>query len=190
MCGGRGTRLGGDEKPLRRLGGRPLVDRVRAALDASGLERVYAVTSPNAPRTAAHVEPPLIETPGDGYVSDLQSALADERIDEPVLTAAADLPLLDGAVVDRVLAAADGDTLTVAVPAGRVRALGFSVDTTMRVGGVAVRPAGLNVVGEGPERTWVTRDRRLAANVNRPRDLATAPWHLASTNLSFREHKR
>lgn len=190
MCGGRGTRLGGEEKPLRRAGGRPLVDRVTDALEGSTIERVYAVTSPNASRTADQVTVPKIETAGTGYVADLREALADDRIDEPVLTAAADLPLLEAPVVDRVLEVAAGDTLTAAVPAGRVSALGFSVDITMRVGGIAVRPAGLNVVGGGPERTWVTRDRRLAANVNRPRDLVTAAWHLASEKASPVEHKR
>lgn len=190
MCGGRGTRLGGEEKPLRRIGGRPLVDRVWDALEGSRIERVFAVTSSNAPRTAEHVTAPKIEAAGDGYVADLREALADDRIAEPVLTAAADLPLLAAPVIDRVLEAAAGDTLTVAVPAGRVSALGFSVDTTLRVGGVAVRPAGLNVVGQGPERIWVSRDRRLAANVNRPRDLVAAAWHLASEKPSPVEHKR
>lgn len=190
MCGGRGTRLGGEEKPLRRVGGRPLVDRVMNALEGSRIDRVYAVTSPNAPRTAEAVTIPKIETAGEGYVADLREALADDRIAEPVLTAAADLPLLETPVIDRVLEAAAGDTLTVAVPAGRVRGLGYSVDTTMRVGGIAVRPAGLNVVGEGPERTYVSRDRGLAANVNRPRDLVAAAWHLASVKPSPVEHKR
>lgn len=187
MCGGRGTRLGGDEKPLQSVAGRPSIDRVRDALAASRVETVYAVTSPHAPRTAEHVSPPTIGTPGEGYVADLQAALADDRVTEPVLTVAADLPLLDGPAVDRVLDAAGERTLTAAVPAGRVRALGFSVDTTMRRDGVALRPAGINVVGAEPDRVWVTRDRRLAANVNRPRDLAVAAWHLAGDG---REHKR
>lgn len=190
MCGGRGSRLGGEEKPLRRVGGVPIIDRVVDALEGSAVESVFAVTSPNAPRTAAHVAGPQIEMAGEGYVSDLRRALADDRIEEPVLTVAADLPLLTAPVIDRVLDAAAGDTLSVAVPAGRVRGLGFSVDTTMRVGGVAVRPSGLNVVGPGPGRSWVSRDRRLAANVNRPRDLVTACWHLRSEDVSLPEHKR
>lgn len=190
MCGGRGTRLGGEEKPLRRVAGRRLIDRVRDALDASRVETIFAVTSPNAPTTAERARAPVVETAGAGYVADLQAALEDRRVARPVLTVAADLPLLDGPTVDRVLDAAGGETLTAAVPAGRVRALGFSVDTTMRHGGVAVRPAGINVVGAEPDRVWVTRDRRLAANVNRPRDLATAAWHLAGADPSPGEHKR
>jgi adenosylcobinamide-phosphate guanylyltransferase len=189
MCGGRGTRLGGTEKPLRRIGGRPTIDRVFDALEGSNVGRVYAVTSPHAPRTAAHVSAPHIETAGDGYVADLQAALDDDRVSQPVLTAAADLPLLDATALDGVLRTAGGRTLTVAVPVGRVRALGFSVDTTTRHRGIAVRPAGINVVGTAPDRVWVTRDSRLAANVNRPGDLPAAAWHLARDGQSDTQHK-
>jgi adenosylcobinamide-phosphate guanylyltransferase len=159
------------------VGDRSLLARVHDALDASRVERVYAVTSPQAPETAARAPSPTIETPGDGYVPDLQSALADDRVSRPVLTATADLPLLQGSVVDRLLSAADERTTVAVVPAGRVYGLGFTADTVWRHGGTAVRPAGLNVIGPGSDRVWVTRDRRLAAHVNRPRDLSTAAWH-------------
>lgn len=190
MCGGRGIRLGDGEKPLRTVRGVTLLERVSRALAASRIDTVYAVTSPDAPETAATVDDPTIHTPGDGYVPDLQTALADDRVDRPILTVAADLPLLDGAILNAVLEAAGGRTLTAAVPAGRVSALGFSVDTTFRVGGVAVRPAGVNVVGPDPDRTWVTRDRRLAANVNRPGDLVAAAWRLAARDPLEGQHKR
>jgi len=182
MCGGRGTRLDvGVEKPLFEIGGVPMVERVQRALAASRVDRTYAVTAPNAPETAAAVDLPRIRTPGEGYISDLQVALADERIVQPVLTAAADLPLLDGAAVDAILEAADADAgsgLTVAVPAGRKRGLGFGVDTTFRRGGRRLAPAGINVVDDGEE-TVVATDRRLAANVNRPADARRAEWLLA-----------
>jgi len=179
MCGGEGTRLGAAvEKPLFEVGGRPMVDRVCAALTASRVDRTYAVTSPATPETAAHVDCPTIETPGEGYVADLQRALADDRLTRPVLTVAADLPLLDGAAVDRVLDAVAG-SLTVAVPVGRKRALGVSVDTAYRDGGRLLTPAGVNVVGESEDDTLVTRDRRVVVNVNRPRDARRAAWLLA-----------
>lgn len=185
MCGGSGSRLGGAEKPLRRIAGRSLLERVHSALEESSVETIYAVTSPTAPETAACAPSPVIETPGAGYVADLQRALADDRVSPPVLTAAADLPLLEGSVVDAFLSAAGGRTTMAAVPVGRVRGLGFSVESVYRHGGIAVRPAGLNVVGTGSDGVWVTRDRRLAAHVNRPRDLSVAAWQLASNN----EHK-
>ncbi len=179
MCGGRGTRLDAGEKPLVEVAGEAMVDRVCSALAASQVEAVLAVTSPHVPETASHLDCPQVETPGEGYVADLQAALDDSRVERPVLTVAADLPLLDGDAVDSVVVAAAGESLAAAVPAGRVTGLGFSVDTTFRHRGTLVRPAGVNVVGSGDDAVWVTRDCRLAANVNRPRDAAVASWLLA-----------
>jgi adenosylcobinamide-phosphate guanylyltransferase len=179
MCGGRGTRLDATvEKPRYRVAGTPMVERVLGALAASRVDRAFAVTSPATPETAAAVDCPRIETPGEGYVADLDRALADRRVDTPVLTIAADLPALDGPAVDTVLDAADG-ALTVAVPVGRKRALGLTVDTAFRQGGRQVTPAGINVVGDGGGDVLVTRDARFAVNVNRPSDARTAGWFLA-----------
>ncbi len=177
ICGGEGTRLDAPvEKPLYPVAGEPMVERVQAALAASAVDRTFVVTSPATPETARHLPCPVIETPGEGYVADLDAALADDRLSRPVLTVAADLPALDAAAVDAVLEAADG-ALTVAVPVGRKRALGFSVDTASRYHGTLVVPAGINVVGEGEAGDVVlTRDPRFAANVNRPGDARAAEW--------------
>ena len=78
MCGGRGTRLDlPTEKPLVEIDGRAMVDRIRETLEASRVETVHAVVSPHAPATREHLAGslPTIETPGEGYVADLQSAL-------------------------------------------------------------------------------------------------------------------
>ena len=181
MCGGRGTRLGtATEKPLVDIAGTPMVQRVRTALATSSVDTVYAVTSPHTPETAAFVDGHCIETAGNGYVADLGAALADDRVSTPVLTVAADLPLLDGTAVDTVLGVHSGnESLTVVVPVGRKRALGLSVDTVSWYRGCRVTPAGVNVVGDGPDRMLCRRDRSLAANVNRPGDVATAAWLLA-----------
>ena len=192
MCGGRGTRLDGEtEKPLVDVAGEPMVDRVLAALADSRVESAYAVVSPQAPETRAHVEGgvPLVETPGEGYVADLRRALDDSRVDRPVLTVAADLPLLDGEVVDRVLDAHDDGSLTAAVPTERKRELGVSVDTTFEGAGQELAPAGVNVVGgSGDDDSddvdgagsgadggmLVVDDARLAVNLNRPPDRGVA----------------
>jgi adenosylcobinamide-phosphate guanylyltransferase len=181
MCGGRGTRLAADrEKPLVPIAGTPMVERVRGALAASSVERVFAVTSPATPETAATLHDPIIETPGDGYVADLERALDDDRVTTPVLTVAADLPLLDGDAVDDVLAANGADrSLSVVVPVGRKRALGLSVDTRFRHRGVAVTPAGVNVVGDDGDRFLRQRDPQFAFNVNRWDDCRAADWWLA-----------
>ncbi|MDB2271135.1 NTP transferase domain-containing protein [Halorubrum ezzemoulense] len=212
MCGGRGTRLDREgEKPLAPVAGRSMVNRTLDALAASRVETAYAAVSPHTPRTrerlgerasgggrvadgaergAGSVEVTVVDTPGDGYVADLQAALA-EGPEPPVLTVAVDLPLLDGPAVDAVLdahAAAGSDSLSVRVPAARKRGLGASADAATRyddgdgdeAAGEAVDPpdervpAGVNVVGAidgaGDEAVRATRDARLALNVNRPGD--------------------
>ncbi|PSP82489.1 cobalamin biosynthesis protein CobY [Halobacteriales archaeon QS_1_68_17] len=175
ICGGKGTRLDAPvEKPLFEVCGRPMVDRVTGALAASRVDDVFAVVSSHTPVTRTHVDCPVIETPGDGYVSDLRVALDDPRVSPPVATVVSDLPLLPAAAVDRALAAHDGGSLTVAVPAALKRALGVSVDRTLDRDGTEAAPAGLNVVGDGPERTTVSWDARLAVNVNRRADAAVA----------------
>lgn len=176
MCGGRGTRLEAEtEKPLFEIDGRPMVGRVLAALEASRIETVYAAVSPNAPETGAYVEETPaapIETPGEGYVEDLEFVL--ERVDRPVLTVAADLPLLSGEVVDRVLDAHERGSLAVCTPVEIKELLELSVDLTVREGGRELVPTGVNVVGEGRDDTDVTYDVRLAVNVNRRSDAEIA----------------
>jgi len=174
MCGGRGTRLDADvEKPLFAVGGRPMVDRVRDALATSRIETTYAVVSPYAPETRAHVagDLPLVETPGEGYVADLTSAL--ERVEMPVLTVAADLPLLAGEVVD-----------TVALERRRVderarpRALkrhSARVATARAVGTDRTERR-----GRGRGRRVPGYDARLAVNVNRRSDAELAERLLAA----------
>ena len=180
MCGGRGTRLDSDaEKPLFRVGDVPMVDRVFDALDESGVDTAYAVTSPAAPETRVHLDAVRIETPGEGYVEDLDAALTDERVSCPVLTVAADLPLLDGEVLDRVLAAHDGGSLSVLVPAARKRELGVSDDTTFERDGREVAPTGVNVVGETGDDAWLTEDVRVAVNVNTLGDARVAEAFLS-----------
>ncbi|QIO22031.1 NTP transferase domain-containing protein [Haloarcula sp. JP-L23] len=179
LCGGRGTRLDtAVEKPLFRVGGVPMVDRVVDALAESGVEEVYAATSPNAPATSAHLDVPAIETPGDGYVADLDAALSDDRLSTPALTVAADLPLLDGEILDRVLAVHEGGSMSVLTPAARKRDLGVSDDTTFERDGREVAPTGVNVVDETGEDAWLTDDVRVAVNVNTLADAHVAEQFL------------
>lgn len=182
MCGGRGTRLEVDcEKPLYPIAGVPMVDRVRQALAASAIDRIYAVVSPNAPDTRAHLadELALIETPGDGYVADLGTALSDQRVTKPVMTVAADLPLLAPTTVDRVreryTSRATTGSLTVCVPVALKRRLGSSVDTTL-ADDPHLSPTGVNIVGGASAMRLreTSYDRRLAVNVNRLDDARLA----------------
>jgi len=204
MCGGEGRRLAASvdretpedriEKPLYEIGGRPMIDRVLAALDDSGVGTVHAAVSPATPATEEHLDGrvDLIETPGEGYVADLASAL--DEIGAPALTVAADLPLLGADLVDAALAAHDRGALTVCVPADLKRRLGVGVDTTFdpaeldaEVSGARstddglpaeFAPTGLNVATDDEttctDTMYLSYDARLAVNVNRKRDAEIA----------------
>ncbi|CCQ36617.1 adenosylcobinamide-phosphate guanylyltransferase [Natronomonas moolapensis 8.8.11] len=175
MCGGAGTRLDRGEKPLFEVGGVPMVERVLDALDESRIDTAYAVTSPETPETADRLRgrAPIVETDGEGYVADLTDAVG--RVGRPVVTVAADLPLLTSEPIDRAIDDHDGGALTVCVPAVLKRRLGVSVDTTRTHGGRELAPTGLNVVGQrGGETMRASYDARLAVNVNRPGDAAVA----------------
>lgn len=195
MCGGRGTRLdSATEKPLHEIRGVSLVDRVIAAVRESRVNDVYAVTSPQTPGTRRHLEhlgttAGVIDAPGEGYVVDLQYALdqvpgesgddgdAEGRAagdSEPVLTVAADLPLLVGDAIDRVLDVYDAGSLTVCSPAVLPQTLGVTTDATFELDGRVIVPTGVNVVGGDPDESWVTWDARFAVNVNYPEDAAVA----------------
>lgn len=180
MAGGRGTRLDtAGEKPLFEVAGTAMIDRVLDAIERSRIETAYVATSPATPQTRAHVSAPVIRTPGDGYVADLESALADDRLARPVLTVAADLPLLPVAVLNEISQTSDSGSLTGAVPVGLKEALGVSVDATLpEPSGWA--PAGLNVVADGSERVFRSWDARLAINVNRRGDASVAETVLLS----------
>jgi adenosylcobinamide-phosphate guanylyltransferase len=174
MCGGRGTRLDRGEKPLVEVAGDPMVDRVLAALEDSRIGTVTAVTSSHVPGTTAHLDGrvPVVETAGDGYVADLTAAL--DRVDRPVLTAVADLPLLAAEAVDRTLAAHEAGSLTVCVPTALKESMGVSADSIQDHGGRRLSPTGLNVVGVGDDSLEISYDARLAVNVNRPSDAGVA----------------
>jgi adenosylcobinamide-phosphate guanylyltransferase len=232
MCGGRGTRLSGasgagspadtsvdderdrrtdgTEKPLVGVGSLPMLDRVLAAVRASRVDRVHAVVSGHAPATRDRARAfadrlpdcAVVDAPGEGYVGDLGAAL--DAVGRPVVTVAADLPLLAPGHVDDAVATAvgrkdaaagagdpaaaaavgvpddDADcpvrSVTVAVPAALKRRLGCSVDTTFDADGRTLAPTGLNVVGDedADDAVRVVEDPRLAINVNRPADLDAA----------------
>lgn len=159
-----------------------MVERVRTALEGSRIERTWAVVSPHTPKTTAHLEQThgsesVLETPGEGYVTDLTVALDADAIEPPVLTVAADLPVLTAATVDRILAHHEGGSMTVCVPVSVKRRLGVSVDPTLDS---QLTPTGLNVVGtpNTEDMRYVSYDPKLAVNVNTIEDAQAAERYL------------
>jgi adenosylcobinamide-phosphate guanylyltransferase len=152
MAGGRGSRFEiAVEKPLLRVGGKVVVERVVGALrDAKSVERVVVAVSGFTPLTAEFVRSldiEVVETPGREYVFDMGFAVKKLGLGM-VLTVGADLPLLSGEVVDDVVARfriCGKPALAVAVPSELRDRLGLGAGYAFDWCGRHVVYAGINV---------------------------------------------
>jgi molybdenum cofactor guanylyltransferase len=187
LAGGLARRLGGAQKALLEVGGRAILDR---QLD---------VLTPRAPRVAAVLAPGDDEAPfaarglaiardpitGAGPLAALSAALA-WAAGDLLLALACDMPLIDGAVVDLVVAHARGADLAVPIAHGRAQPLlacygarcGALVDAALAGGERRLvslpdraRASGLTVeeIAESEIRT-IDPELRSFANLNEPSD--------------------
>ena len=187
MAGGRASRLGGGEKALLELRGRPLIAYViDALLGAEKVDRIFVAVSPATPRTASFIaraypdRAATVATPGAGYIEDTASVAAVLGLRRPFLVVAADLPLITADIIDQVIVAyeeCDSEALSVRVAADCLPP-GLEPDLVLADGGARNVPVGINVVDgrhmDRPQREHVLllREGRLAANVNYVEDLA------------------
>ncbi|MEM2876292.1 MAG: NTP transferase domain-containing protein [Candidatus Bathyarchaeia archaeon] len=188
MAGGRGTRIAPlKEKPLLKICGKPMIERVLEALKEAGeVDDVVVTVSEHTPETAKFMENfpvKVLETPGKGYVHDLKYAVRKLNLNT-VLTISADIPLITSDVIDKIVERyrqCDKPALTVVVPIEIKESLGLSVEYVLNVGGKSLVPAGINVVdgrriddGELEEQIFIIDEEGVAVNVNTPIDLSVA----------------
>ena len=117
MCGGRASRMqqqqqGGIEKPLIKVDGVAMVERVISALASSDrFDRIIAAVSPNTPKTNEFLKSKgieIIETAGEGYSQDLSHLLSKLR-PQKVVAVPGDIPLLNSQIVNEILNFIDDD---------------------------------------------------------------------------------
>jgi adenosylcobinamide-phosphate guanylyltransferase len=105
MAGGKGTRMKSNEEKLLLNYKQPLVLHVIDALKNSNcFEKIIAATSPNSPQTKnilVENNITIIETSGEGFVTDLNNIL--KQLDDFVLVSSGDLPLLDGDIIKQII---------------------------------------------------------------------------------------
>ena len=105
MAGGKGTRMKSYEEKLLLPYKQPLVLHVIDALKNSNcFEKIIAATSPNSPQTKnilVENNITIIETSGEGFVTDLNNIL--KQLDDFVLVSSGDLPLLDGDIIKQII---------------------------------------------------------------------------------------
>jgi len=188
MAGGKGTRMVlNEEKPLLKVGDRPMIEHILETLkDTEKIEKIVVTVSKHAPKTAKFVEKfpvKILKTPGKDYVSDVEYAVGTLNL-ETVLTISADLPLITSGIIDIVIERyirCGKPALTVAVPMETKQRLGLGGEYVIEVGNRRLVPAGINIIdgkkideGELEEEIFVIDEEEVAVNVNTPHDLKIA----------------
>lgn len=188
MAGGKGTRMElQEEKPLLKVGGKPMIEHILNALkNASKVDEIVVAVSKHTPKTAKMAKKfsvKVLETPGKNFIFDTKHAVKKLKL-STVVTISADIPLLTSEVIDEVIECYEQcskPALAVMVPAEIRERLGLKVDYVFEKRGRSLVPAGINVIdgkrtdeAELEEEIFITDKEELAVNVNTSQDLKTA----------------
>jgi adenosylcobinamide-phosphate guanylyltransferase len=188
MAGGRATRMGGVEKPIVLVNGKPMISYViDVLLKSVNVGHIFVAVSPGVPETAVYVKKThpgprttIVETPGAGYLQDTARAVDLLGLHRPFLITSADVPLITPEIVDEAIAryeASGAEALSVRLDLASVPP-GLERDTILTDGDTPTVPTGLNIVdGRHMDRyqkelIFVVPDGRLAVNVNYRKDVA------------------
>jgi len=197
MAGGKGTRMQcTTEKPLIEMGGIPLIQYVIEALSGSkGISDIIALTSPNTPETAEFVREmgyKVFQTPGNGYVEDLQFFISENHSNSPdlvILTITADMPLIKSETIDYVLneyEMSEKLAMCIAVPLDIFQKHGLKPSIVLG----DVVPSGLNILRSNnkqqDEEVLKLKKIELAVNINSCEDIVVLEELLSNIGLKIR----
>lgn len=105
MAGGKGSRMKIPKEKLLLKYIQPTIMHVISALQKTNyFSKIIIATSPNSPKTKTMLENSgiqVFDTPGDGYVEDLNLIL--RSINDDVLVVPGDLPLLDEIIIKKII---------------------------------------------------------------------------------------
>lgn len=176
-----------EEKPLIKVNGKPIIEHVIDALKGSSkVNDIVVSVSRHTPKTAEKVRAlsiKFLETPGEGYIADMQYAVKKLKLGK-VLVISADLPLITSKVIDKVVASYDESekpALSVMCPTEVFERLGLKPEYRFVVGSRVVSPVGVNMIDgsrikdqEMDEEKLILDDEELTFNINTIEDLEIA----------------
>lgn len=154
MAGGKATRMGNAcEKPLLRICGKTMVERVIGALrNSKNIDEIIVAVSKSTPKTAElmhNFSIKVVETPGDGFCSDMRHAIKKCGLFSPVLTISADLPLITKELIEEIIGYykhCKKPALVVAVPLKAYERLGLKSKHPFEARGKRLAPVGINII--------------------------------------------
>ena len=182
MAGGKGTRMKLDEEKLLLQYKKPVILHVIDSLqNSNSFSKILAVTSSNSPKTKKLLQENDIETfdtSGTGYVEDLNSAL--KIIDDKVLVASGDLPLLDVEIIKNIVSNFDSKNIwtSILVTDKFLTSLGMESSFSVDFDGQKCHYTGISLVNSEKissldnlyENYIIIDDKRIAFNLNSKED--------------------
>jgi adenosylcobinamide-phosphate guanylyltransferase len=204
MCGGRGTRMGTvleTEKPMLKLRGMTMVDRVLHALVGFGqFEKIVAISSLNTPKTTAFLRDhyyyslgliDVVETDGISYSKDL-SVVVQKFEPSRVFVVSADLPLLNSKILQTIVVKCVSTFPCVSILIEKlfVESIGIEPSIIIVRGKKEYSHSGITILDSSKvnldhileEHYIVMNEKELAINVNTTRELEIAEAMLEGKN--------
>jgi len=182
MAGGKGIRMNLDDEKLLLKYKKPVILHVIDSLKNSNcFSKILAITSSNSPKTKKLLQEKNVETfdtPGIGYVEDLNLVL--KTISDLVLVTSGDLPLLDKEIVQKIVNQFDSQNIwtSILVTNKFLTTLGIKSNYSVNFDNQKCHYTGISLVNsekisslENLEENYVIiNDKRIAFNLNTKQD--------------------
>jgi len=182
MAGGKGIRMNLDNEKLLLKYKKPIILHVIDSLKNSNcFSKILAITSSNSPKTKKLLQENNVETfdtPGIGYVEDLNLAL--KTINDTVLVTSGDLPLLDKEVIQKIVNHYDSQNIwtSILVTNKFLTTLGIKSDYSVNFDNQECHYTGISLVNSKKisslenldENYVIIDDKRIAFNLNTKQD--------------------
>jgi adenosylcobinamide-phosphate guanylyltransferase len=182
MAGGKGTRMNLDDEKLLLKYKKPVILHVVDSLKNSNcFSRILAITSSNSPKTKKLLQENNIEifdTPGIGYVEDLNLVL--QIIHDMVLVTSGDLPLLDQQIIQKIVHQYDSQNIWTGILVTNkfLTALGIESNYSVNFNNQECNFTGISLVNSDKissfenigENYIIIDDKRIAFNLNTKQD--------------------
>lgn len=182
MAGGKGTRMNLNDEKLLLQYKKPIVLHVIDSLKNSNcFSKILAITSSNSPKTKNLLEENNIETfdtPGNGYVEDLNLVL--QTLDDDIFITSGDLPLLDKEIIQKIVNHYDPQInwTSILVTNKFLTSLGLSSDYSITFENQTCHYTGISLVNSKKisslekldENHIMLNDKRIALNLNTKED--------------------
>jgi adenosylcobinamide-phosphate guanylyltransferase len=182
MCGGKGTRMKSLEEKLLLRYKKPLIEHVLNALQNSKIfSNIVCVTSNNAPKTREFVSSlgvDILETRGDGYVTDLRESIS--KFEEIIFVTSGDLPLLDSEIIKKIVDLVNEENAWTSILVRKtfLLSLGLEAEFFVNYNGEECAYTGISIVDprqiknmEIVKESYVLLDdKRIAVNLNTKKD--------------------